>query len=125
MGKLFIICIKILKKYGKPMEPAICPRVDPGARVAGAVSQGAGAERRVHLPRDIGKRNAEKRATGACDLDGSLTTTGGSCLHSLDARSPNLTFVLDRSKTCGGLQPELVRNNASSFSIQVTCLITS
>lgn len=49
MGKLFIICIKILKKYGKPMESDICPRVDPGARVAGAdcgeSGRGGGATR--------------------------------------------------------------------------------
>lgn len=44
------------------------------------VSQGAGAMRRVHSPRDMGKRNAEKRAAGACDLGDSLTTTGVFCL---------------------------------------------
>lgn len=53
------------------------------SRAAGeAVSQGAGAVRRMHSPRDMGKRNAEERAAGACDLDDSLTTTGVFCLCS-------------------------------------------
>lgn len=41
----------------------------------------------MHLPRDIGKRNAEERATGACDLGDAPTTTGGFCLHCASARS--------------------------------------
>ncbi|CAH2066397.1 unnamed protein product, partial [Iphiclides podalirius] len=46
-----------------------------GRAGGGCGESGAGAARRVHSPRDIGKRNAEKCAAGACDLGESLTTT--------------------------------------------------
>lgn len=43
----------------------------------------------MHSPRDMGKRNAKKRAAGACDLGDSLTTTGVfcSCTRSLSDAS--------------------------------------
>lgn len=60
-----------------------CPRADPRRGEAGVgcgESNGGGGATRVHSPRDMGKRNAEKRAAGACDLGDSLTTTGVFCL---------------------------------------------
>lgn len=42
------------------------PRLDPSERVRWV--KGAGAARRVHSPRDMGKRNAEKRAAGPATL---------------------------------------------------------
>lgn len=112
------------------------PRHDPGTGVSGAGMRrsesgegaGAGRGRRVHSPRDIGKRNAEERAAGRggllCDLGDSLTTTGGFCLHSANTRSRRDSrrslrndLVLGHRTTDveGGNNRNLNRNNAPSI----------
>lgn len=70
-----------------------------GQRLACPVSQGAGAARRMHSPRDMGKRNAEEHAAGACDLGDSLTTTGVFCLCSRSSSDAHFAghLILDES----------------------------
>lgn len=79
----------------------------------------AGAARRMHSPRDMGKRIAE-RAAGACDLGDSLTTTGVFCLcsRSNDAHFAGHSILAVTAQR--GEQPELDSKQCFSYTTDDT-----